>query len=105
MQRFYTSFEELQQVERMFSVVNNFDASQGDLGMGRLGLGGFLCGCQEWYGVENDLWMKSLQLRVQFEIVAPLVCKLTMQMTIMTESSNGSLLDAELYSLLSNISL
>ena len=55
--------------------------------------------------MENDLWMKSLQLRVQFEIVAPLVCKLTMQMTIMTESSNGSLLDAELYSLLSNISL
>jgi len=91
MQRFCTSFEELQQVERVFSIVKNFDASRGDLGMGRSVSGGFLNGCQGCYGVENDLWMKSLQRGVHFEIVAPLVCKFTIKMTVMTDTGRRAI--------------
>jgi hypothetical protein len=53
MQRFCTSFEELQQVQCMFSIVNNFD-SQGDLGMGRPRPGFF------FVDVRDDMGWKTI---------------------------------------------
>jgi hypothetical protein len=54
MQRFCTSFEELQQVERVFSIVKNFDASRGDLGMGRPRPGFF------FVDVRDDMGWKTI---------------------------------------------